>query len=369
MATGITVRSGAKGKTYRAEVWDNARNKRMTKTFPSSAAAKSWRSAMVTKVKAGEAGAFDPTTVEQAAWCLLVAVRDGRALDRSGKPYKASVVRRWESVLQHRVLPEFGKCKLTELRPVHIQEFVDKMVSEGLASNTIKSALLPLRVIYRFAIRYERCANNPTQNLSIGSTETPRDRIADPQEAANLISVLPEPRDRALWATAVYAGLRRGELLALRAENIDFKRRTIRVTESCDASSRQFTTPKTKAGVRTVPVPSVLLEYLLAVRIPAGLIFGRTPQEPEPGTSLRRRARAAWKTAGLEPIGLHECRHTYASYMIAAGANAKTLSTYMGHANIAITLDRYGHLFPGNEAEAADLLDDFLTDRLKASGQ
>lgn len=53
-------------------------------------------------------------------------------------------------------------------------------------------------------------------------------------------------------------------------------------------------------------------------------------------------------------------RHTYASFAIAAGVNAKALSTYMGHANIGITLDRYGHLMPGNEAEAAGLLDAFL---------
>ena len=55
-----------------------------------------------------------------------------------------------------------------------------------------------------------------------------------------------------------------------------------------------------------------------------------------------------------------ECRHTFASLMIAASVNAKALSTYMGHANIGITLDRYGHLMPGNEAEAAGLLDDYL---------
>ena len=56
----------------------------------------------------------------------------------------------------------------------------------------------------------------------------------------------------------------------------------------------------------------------------------------------------------------HNARHTYASLMIAAGVNAKALSTYMGHANISITLDRYGHLMPGNEAEAATLLDAYL---------
>ena len=57
---------------------------------------------------------------------------------------------------------------------------------------------------------------------------------------------------------------------------------------------------------------------------------------------------------------LHECRHTYASMMIAAGVNAKALSTFMGHANISITFDRYGHLMPGSEGEAAGLLDSYL---------
>jgi integrase len=66
-----------------------------------------------------------------------------------------------------------------------------------------------------------------------------------------------------------------------------------------------------------------------------------------------KRARRRWGAAGLEAITLHEARHTYASMMIAAGVNAKALSTFMGHANIAITFDLYGHLMPGSEAEAA----------------
>ncbi len=75
---------------------------------------------------------------------------------------------------------------------------------------------------------------------------------------------------------------------------------------------------------------------------------------------LRRRADDAWEAAGLERITLHECRHSYASLMIAAGVNAKALSSYMGHANIQITFDRYGHLMPGNEEEAGALLDTYL---------
>jgi integrase len=80
---------------------------------------------------------------------------------------------------------------------------------------------------------------------------------------------------------------------------------------------------------------------------------------------MQERADAAWEAAGLDRITLHEARHTYASLMIAASVNAKALSTYMGHANISITLDRYGHLMPGNEDEAATMLDAYL-DRSEA---
>ncbi len=75
---------------------------------------------------------------------------------------------------------------------------------------------------------------------------------------------------------------------------------------------------------------------------------------------MQRAADAIWKKAGLQRITPHECRHSYASLMIAAGVNAKSLSQFMGHANISITLDRYGHLMPGSEEEAAGLLDGYL---------
>ena len=75
---------------------------------------------------------------------------------------------------------------------------------------------------------------------------------------------------------------------------------------------------------------------------------------------LTKRADRVWKDAGLNRITPHECRHTYASLMIAAGVNAKALSTYMGHSKIAVTFDLYGHLMPGNEDEAAGLLDTYL---------
>jgi hypothetical protein len=100
-------------------------------------------------------------------------------------------------------------------------------------------------------------------------------------------------------------------------------------------------------------------------------LLGATATAPCSDGAIRKRAARAWAEANarerelaeeegrdpdlLEPILLHECRHTFASLMIAAGVNAKALSVYMGHSSITITLDRYGHLMPGNEVEAAVL--------------
>lgn len=93
------------------------------------------------------------------------------------------------------------------------------------------------------------------------------------------------------------------------------------------------------------------------------LVFGGDGA-PFHAASLYRRADRAWSVAGLrDRLRLHQARHTYASFMIAAGVNAKALSVFMGHSSIKVTFDLYGHLMPGTEAEAAALLDDFLDRR------
>jgi integrase len=95
---------------------------------------------------------------------------------------------------------------------------------------------------------------------------------------------------------------------------------------------------------------------------------GRGSKPFNPGT-LTLHTKKAWAAAGLTAIGLHECRHSYAAYAIAAGINTKALSTYMGHSSITITIDRYGHLLPGNESEAASLLDNWLAAAAQSATQ
>ncbi len=132
--------------------------------------------------------------------------------------------------------------------------------------------------------------------------------------------------------------------------------------------------PKSRAGLRTLPIAKVLrgqlLEHSLRRGKPEGaaLVFGRTSGEPLSHSALVQRAERAWRAAGLRRITPHECRHTFASLMIAAGVNAKALQTFMGHSSITMTMDRYGHLMPGSEDAAAELLDGYLDRAAAAAG-
>jgi integrase len=161
---------------------------------------------------------------------------------------------------------------------------------------------------------------------------------------------------------AFYAGVRLGELRAMRWEQVRLSESVVRIDRSLDATG-QVIEPKSRAGNRTVPIVNRLAELLSEHRLSGsggGFVFGRSPDQPFAPNVVLRRAYTAWRRAGLEPIGLHDARHTYASLLIAAGVNAKAVSAYMGHGSIQVTFDRYGHLMPGSEVEAATMLEAYL---------
>jgi integrase len=182
-----------------------------------------------------------------------------------------------------------------------------------------------------------------------------------------------------LWATAIFGGLRRGELIALRWRDVDLPGRVIRVERGWDMIEGEQAT-KSKTGTRRVPILDPLARDLAAHKLRTGrdgddLVFGATAVKPFAPESVRRRSLAAWDAENerrvknadgdadvelLAPLTLHEARHTCASVMIAAGVNPKALSTIMGHATIAMTFDTYGHLMPGGLDEAAAAANKYL---------
>ena len=179
-------------------------------------------------------------------------------------------------------------------------------------------------------------------------------------------------------------GLRRGELQALRYIDVDLTRSEISVQQSWDQHEDPIP-PKSRAGIRTLPVLGVLRPYLQGRVLPGSeaLVFGRNPDEPFDPKTLGDRAKRSWRAHNkaeieeaeregrepdlLRPITLHECRHTFASLLIDAGVNPKAIQEFMGHATVEETFSRYGHLMPGTRDQARQMVDAYMQAALNAA--
>jgi integrase len=241
-----------------------------------------------------------------------------------------------------------------------MRDLADRLLTEGHSAATVHLAVASARAVFRRAVTRGDLLVNPCDGLVLPAARNARDRIVDPIEAQALIEALRED-DRPLWAVAFYGGLRRGELRALRWDNVDLQSGVIRVTRGWDEIEGPIE-PKSRKSRRVVPIADVLREHLVAWKLRSGgqgLVFGdgERPFRPD---KAQERADTAWSSAGLKRVTFHEARHAFASMLIACGANALAITSYMGHASVATTYSVYGHLMPGNEAEAAGLLDAYL---------
>jgi integrase len=316
-----------------APPWSQRDGRKIQRTFATQREAQNWRQEAIVDLRRGALRAPKSDSVRRIGEKWLSDARAGLVRNRSGDPYKPSVLRGYEQALRDRIYPDLGGAKLGDLTRHDVQALVDRLDEAGLSPSTVRNALLPLRAICRRALARGQIVVNPTHGLELRAVRSARDRVADPVEAAELLAAL--DADQALWATAMYAGLRRGELRALRWSDVDLGASVIHVRRGWDNVEGELE-PKSRAGVRKVPIAAVLRIHLERLHDggSSALAFGRNAARPFEPASVAERATKAWERAGLTRITLHECRHTFASLMIAAGVNAKALQTFMGHASI-----------------------------------
>lgn len=350
---------------WEASVFSKRDGKKIRKVFKREAEAKSWRADAKRSLDLGTMRAPGQQTFREAAILWIDGVESGEITGRGGRRFKPSTARGYRQVLEDSVIPELGGAKLAMISTLDLQELVDRWHSEETPPATIRNRIKPIQGIYKRARTRGGLGVNPTHDLELPSPVPQEIEIVGPEVAQRLVDALPL-RDRCLWATALYAGLRCGELQALRWGAVDLAAGRIQVRESWDRVAGSIE-PKTASSRRSVPLPAFLRQQLVDLRLDLGdvdsaqYVFGRQDGKPFDPATAYRRADTAWSKAGLsDRLRFHKARHTYASFMIEARVNAKALATYMGHSSIKVTFDTYGHLMPGNEAEAAGLLDAYL---------
>ena len=206
--------------SYEAFVYSVRDGTKIRKSFPTQAAAKGWRADATSAIRRGTLRAPQPTTLREAASAWIDAAEAGEIRSRDRRPYKPSTLRLYRHDLEHYIYPELGGRRLADVGVDDLQALVDRLVAAGLSGSKVRNVLVPLQALYR---RHRReVPVDPTDGLELPDPSKPRDRAASPAEAAKLIDALPED-DQALLATAFYAGLRRGELRALRDDDVDLR--------------------------------------------------------------------------------------------------------------------------------------------------
>jgi integrase len=371
---------------YEASAYDKHTGKKRRKSFAKKGEATTWRTDMMSALAKGAPGPAPAIPITRVptldtAWktwkaCALA----GTIRTRSRKPYKPATIRRYDQSMRVQVLDEFGTHRLTQISHKALQDFADELDIEGRSASDIEVAFLPLRAIYKRAIKNPESGVtvDPCYGLELPKDHGRREQIVTATEAAALIAAIPKLSDRVIWATAFYAGLRRGELRALRRKDIDLAQGVIHVRKGWDTYEGEIEL-KSESGLRKVPILGVLRDMLMEYLAtepdlgPEDRIFTGGRRSTAFGADkLQKRADEAWEAAALERVTLHVCRHGYASIMIHAGIasgkfNPKALSTFMGHSSIKVTFDTYAKQMPGAEAEAAEMVDAYLAAQLKAA--
>jgi integrase len=325
------------------------------------AEAKGWRADASGAIRKGELRAAPKLSLREAAEAWLTAAEGGEILSNREKPYKPSSLRGYRHDLQTYIFPALGARRLGDVSYEDLEALIGRLRARGLSASKVRSVVVPLQAIYRKHRR--QVPVDPTRGLRLPKSAAPRERAASPAEAARLLDALPEEA-RALWATALYAGLRRGELRGLRDEDVDLDDNVIHVRRGWDDKIGEIE-PKSEKGARRAPITPILRQYLLEHRARTGrrgsaLFFGRTPTEAFSQTTVRNQALKSWTAAGLEPIGLHECRHTFVSMMAAAGIPLERIGDYVGHSS-SYMVDRYRHLIEGQRDDDAARLNQYLS--------
>ena len=207
---------------YRAVIRLDGR--KMAQTFPTEAAARLWLTDAVRAKSLGTLSSPAVQTLSEATAETFDLMRRGLVLNRNRQRYRLNVIQNYQAAYANHVAAHVGSLPLGGIRTRHLQTLADGLRAGGLAPSTVRNALKPVQVVFRRALRDELIASNPCALLDLERGGRLRERIATPAEAELLLAAL-RPDDRALWACALYAGLRQGELMALDWNDIDFKAR------------------------------------------------------------------------------------------------------------------------------------------------
>lgn len=301
------------------------------------------------------------------------------------------------SIIEKHLKPELGSILLTKLSPAHLREFYSKSLTsgrkdtkkktlgEGLTANTVNHFHKLIHLVLNQAVKWELIGRNVADAVDPPKQQSELDEGAkdlvflNEQEIETLLNSIKQTYAYLPAYIAVNTGMRLGEVLGLRWQDIDFKRNVLTIRQTLQTVNREIRVrnkAKTKGSKRTIDLPDNLIEVLKKEQTQQeinkkwvfkdglyqdnDLVCCRENGEPIKPSSFGSYFVTLAERAGLN-ISFHSLRHTHASLLLKAGVHPKVVAERLGHSRIGITMDLYSHLMPGMQKEAASKIDDIMS--------
>ena len=288
--------------------------------------------------------------------------------------------RQYKQVTEQHILPVLGQHKIRELTAAQIQQLYNQLITIGRGLRTVRYVHQVLHRSLAHAVKLGIIGRNPAKAVIPPKPEPKEMQYLDEAQTQQLLFVAQASNDRfyALYHLAITTGMRMGELLGLKWEDLDRDQATLHIRRQLtrlQGIGLRLRPPKTKAAFRRIDLGQQSLNVLKEHRerqfqdmVAAGdrweennLVFASTKGTFINPSNLRREFKPLLQRAGLPKIRFHDLRHTAASLMLNNSIPLIVVSRRLGHAQPSITLDVYGHLIPSKQQEAAALMDELLT--------
>ena len=275
---------------------------------------------------------------------------------------KANSIRNKQHMINKHIIPYFGNKKLNEITPADIIQW-QKIIQENKFSKTYERMIQnQINGLFNHAQRIYNLKENPCKKVKrMGKSDADKLDFWIKEEYDRFISgVDRKSEDYLMFEILFWTGIREGELLSLTITDFDMTNNLLHINKTYHRIDGKdvISTPKTDNSVRTIIIPNFLKEE---VQEYISYHYGFPENErlfPIVARTLQKRMKRYEKKTGVKPIRVHDLRHSHVAYLINQGVEPLIIKERLGHKNIQITLNTYGHLYPSRQKEVAALLDE-----------
>ena len=275
---------------------------------------------------------------------------------------KPSTLQSYRDIINNHLIPFMGNYLLMEIETDMLQDYVTLRL-EKVKPKTVVNELVPIKLMFKYAVKWRYLEINPAEGVERPRVEKEEMEILTPEEIKLFLEHV-TLKYRTFFLTAILTGLRRGELVGLQGEDIDWNHNQIHVRHSLWKG--QIVSPKTKSSVRRVDMTPTLVQELRQHKFSCSIedsdfLFCNADGKPlSPDSLVRRQFLPALERAGVKRVRFHDLRHTNVALRLEQGQNIKYIQNQLGHASIQTTIDRYGHLLKEVNKEQAMKLENAL---------